>query len=283
LRAKAVVVAYGKPDELEACLDALDGAAPVTVVDNSSCRAVEAVAERSDAGYIDPGANLGFARGVNVGLRNLESDPPEFVLLLNPDAMLTPRDLEVMVEFLDASEHGRVAVVAPRLSEADGSAQRVLWPFPSPARAWLEAIGLGRIRSRQEFVIGAVMLLRWSAILEVGMFDGRYFLYAEETDWQNRARKLGWTSAVATRAAASHIGASSSNDPLKREMLFHSAHETYIRKWYGSVGWSAYRTAACLGAASRALVLNGERSREASRRARLYLRGPRRSAALAGD
>jgi GT2 family glycosyltransferase len=129
-------------------------------------------------------------------------------------------------------------------------------------------------------VIGAVLLLRWDALSQVGLFDERFFLYAEEVDWQRRALALGWRSAVCDEVVASHIGAGTSDDPLRREALFHAAHETYIRKWYGRRGWWVYRTAACLGAAARAAVLPGGRRAEARRRALLYLRGPRRSASL---
>src|SRR5579863_3232429 len=139
---------------------------------------------------------------------------------------------------------------------------------------WMEAVGLAGIRARRRFVVGSVMLLRREAIDDVGLFDERFFLYAEETDWQHRARKRGWTSAVCVHAVAEHVGAGTSVDPRRRETLFHAAQETYIRKWYGRTGWLLYRVAACLGAAVRTLVLTRDRRAEAARRALLYFRGP---------
>ncbi len=53
-------------------------------------------------------------------------------------------------------------------------------------------MGLGRLRRRVDFVIGSVLLVRSEALDEVGPFDEQFFLYAEETDWQRRARDLGW-------------------------------------------------------------------------------------------
>ncbi len=58
-----VVVAYGAADLLERCLAPLAGRLPLLVVDNSSDPAVEAVAKRHGATYIDPGRNLGFGAG----------------------------------------------------------------------------------------------------------------------------------------------------------------------------------------------------------------------------
>jgi GT2 family glycosyltransferase len=274
-----VVVAYHRPRQLDRCLAAI-GPVSTTVVDNSRSAGVCAIAVNRGAEYIDPGENLGFGAGANVALRRLLDGPPRDVLLLNPDATLAQRDLESVAEYMHRRGNERVAAVSPWLQSADGSEQRVLWPFPSPARAWAEAFGLGRVRARNRFAIGAVLLLKWEAILQVGLFDERFFLYAEETDWQRRALALGWRSELCDEAVASHIGAGTSDDPLRRETLFHAAHETYIRKWYGRSGWAVYRSAACFGAGVRAVVLRREKRAEAARRARLYLRGPHRSASV---
>jgi GT2 family glycosyltransferase len=275
-----VVVAYGAEDVLDRALGALERAAEITVVDNSSSEAVEAIAVRHGAEYVDAGANLGFGAGANLALRGLLRGEPCDVLLLNPDAILSPRDLATLVSFLNRLENERVAAVAPRLVGEDGGEQRVVWPFPTPAGAWAVAVGLGNLPSRRTFVVGAVLLLRWEAIQDVGLFDERFFLYAEETDWQRRAADCGWFSALCPEAVAVHAGAGTSEDPLRRESLFHAAQETYIRKWHGSLGWAVYRAAALAGALGRAVVLTGERRTRAAQRANLYARGPRKSTAL---
>ena len=272
---KAIVVAYRFPEQLDRCLEALSRELPVTVVDNSSLREVEVVASRHGATYIDAGDNLGFAAGVNIGLRRIDG---EDVLLVNPDAVVTPDAAQSLASCLHRAENARVAAVAPHIV-----GQRVAWPFPTPLRAWSEALGLRRLPARRRFVIGAVLLLRAEALADVGSFDERYFLYAEETDWQRRAYAKGWTSIVCAEAEVRHASAGTSADPLRRELLFHAAQETYIRKWYGPIGWLLYRIAVAAGATARTVVLTGERRREARRRTLLYLRGPRRLAALGRD
>ena len=121
-------------------------------------------------------------------------------------------------------------------------------------------------------------MLRWEALKEVGLFDERFFLYAEETDWQRRALGFGWRSALCPDAVGLHVGAGTATDVRQREALFHAGQETYIRKWYGTRGWWGYRSAACVGAVGRAVLLTGKRRTEAARRALLYARGPRRCA-----
>ena len=279
----AIVVAYHAVAELDRCLAALEHEVEVTVVDNSSSAEVGEVAIRRNAEYLDAGRNLGFGPGVNLALRRLVDGPPRDILLLNPDAALAPPDLRALTDFLHDSANASVAAVSPRLVGPGGREQRVAWPFPTPGRAWAEAVGLGRPSADDTFVVGSVLLLRWEALLEVGLFDERFFLYAEEADWQRRAAALGWTSAMYADAAAEHRGAGTSDDPRRREALFHAAQETYIRKWGGRSGWWLYRCAALLGAGIRALVLVGDRRSEAARRALLYLRGPRRCAAPVRD
>ncbi|MBA3295771.1 MAG: glycosyltransferase family 2 protein [Acidobacteria bacterium] len=279
----AVVVAYGVPEGLRGSASTLGQEIPLTVVDNSSSSEVRALARSRGATYLDPGKNLGFASAVNLALRNVVTKQRNDVLLLNPDAVLGEEHLRALSAQLHRPSNERVAAVSPLLVGRDGTPQRVQWPFPSPGRAWLEAVGLGRRQSRRTFVVGAVLLLRWEALQEVGLFDERFFLYAEEADWQRRAVDLGWTSQVCANATATHAGAASSNDPHRRDVLFHAAQETYIRKWYGQRGWLIYRAAAVAGAAARIVALAGDRRADAARRALLYLRGPRRCAALGQD
>jgi GT2 family glycosyltransferase len=277
-----VVVAYHAADKLDRCLAGLQARAVVTVIDNSSSPQVASVAKRHGAAYVDAGANRGFAAGVNIALGRQLAGEDVDVLLLNPDAVVSPQVIAELSRFLHRPEQARVAALSPRIRRAGGLEQRVVWPFPSPARMWVEAVGLSRLPVRATFVIGAVLLLRREAIEDVGPFDERFFLYAEETDWQRRARTRGWRSELYADGVADHVAGGTSSDPRRQQVLFEAAQETYIRKWYGARGWAIYRLAACLGGAARALIPGG-RGRSAAQRTMLYLRGPRRCAALLSD
>ncbi len=270
-----VVVAYGAAGLLDLCLGELDGAYPVLVVDNSSDPDVATVAGRHGAHYVDPGCNLGFAGGVNVGLGQLDSGQPAdgYVLLLNPDAAIAPAGIEGLSHCLGADP--RLACVAPaQVDRSGGSPARVGWPFPTPAGAWVEAIGLGALRRADDFLIGAVLLVRKAALTDVGTFDEQFFLYAEETDWQRRAHDRGWRVALCPEVVAVHAGAGTGGDAAVREAHFHASHERYLRKYHGAAGWQVYRAGVMVGALARALVLPGERGRQAADRFHLYRRGP---------
>lgn len=273
----AVVVAYHAPEPLDRALASVDAGVPVTVVDNSQSDAVRAVCERHGVRYVRSPGNLGFAAGVNVALREILAGQECDVLLLNPDAVLPPGAVERLAEALLADP--RAGAVTPCLLREGGKPQRSVWPFPSPWRAWVEALGLGRLNRQQGFAVGAVLLLRREALGEVGLFDERFFLYAEEADWERRALAHGWHATLCETVTATHLAGATSDDSAQRERLFYAAQELYIRKWYGSRGWLIYRLANIFGAGLRAVVLAAPRRGAAARRLRIYLRGPCRAAA----
>jgi len=275
---EVVVVAYGAAELLARGLAPVAGALPVTVVDNSGDPAVRRVAEDAGARYLDPGANLGFAAAVNLGVRSAR--PGADVLLLNPDARVDLAGVRALHRALRADPG--VAAVGPAQVDDDGAPARVRWPFPTPAAAWRQAAGLGVRDTGDGFVIGSVLLLRAEALTAVGGFDERFFLYSEETDWQRRAHDAGWRSGVVEDVLAGHVGGGTSTDPTRRETHFHASQERYFRTHHGAAGWASARAAVALGAVPRAL-LPGDRGSAARLRLRLYLRGPLRAEAALGD
>lgn len=274
LAPEVVMVAYGSPELVERALGPLAGGFPITVVDNSSDARIRAATLRIGGHYLDSGRNLGFAGGVNLGLKNRQY-PDRDVMLLNPDAVITAEG----VRALHAELHARpkVASVGPAQVDGAGATSRVVWPFPHPRGTWLEAAGLGVLRRRQDFVIGSVLLINRRALADVGMLDERFFLYAEETDWAMRAHRLGWRHRLVPSVSAIHLGATSSTDPIRREMQFHASQERFYRKHYGSAGWQINRAAVVVGAFARSVLLTGERRRANRLRLRLYLTGPVRA------
>lgn len=277
---EVVVVAYGAPGLLAQALAPVAGELAVTVVDNSGDPEVRRVALAAGARYLDPGANLGFGSAVNVALRDRQR-PGADVLLLNPDARVDVAAVRALHARLRAEPD--VAAVGPAQVDDDGAPARVRWPFPTPAGAWRQAVGLGVPEpGAAGFVIGSVLLLRAEALAEVGGFDEAYFLYSEETDWQRRAHDAGWRSVVAEDVHAAHVGGGTSSDPARRETHFHASQERYFRTHHGAAGWAVARAAVLLGGVPRA-ALPGERGRGARRRLALYLRGPLRAEAALGD
>ena len=194
-----IVVAYGGAEQLDRCLAALERTIDVTVIDNSSSPEVRAVARDRGAEYLDPGANLGFGAGVNrrAQTTDVRAGPGHPAPQPRRGARAARPASTGCARLHDPGEH-RTSRRSLRGSFAPTVSRNV-----SSGRSRLrsgrgvDAVGLGRwLPARDTFVIGAVLLLRWEAVQAVGLFDERFFLYSEETDWQRRASALGWKSEV---------------------------------------------------------------------------------------
>lgn len=268
-----VVVAYGAPGLLRRALEPVAGAFPVTVVDNSSLPEIRALCTRLGCAYHDPGSNGGFAAGVNHALDRRQA-PGRDVLLLNPDAVITASAVASLERSL--GERPRAASLTCSQRDESGGRAQVSWPFPTPARYAADAVrSAHRLPEPARYVVGSVLLLRSSALDDVGRFDERFFLYFEETDWQYRAHLAGWTNEVVEEVSAFHVGGATSTDSRRRDAHFEASLEKYVRKHFGTAGWQVSR--ASIVAQSIGRVVRHPRSCAApARRAGAYLRGPAR-------
>ncbi len=288
----AIVVSYNTREMTLECLRALrDGLAgipsEVLVVDNaSSDGSAEAVArEFPDVRLLQSGRNAGFGAANNLAM---ERAAGEMFLLVNSDAFLRPGCAQALVECL--REHPEAAVAGPRIVHPDGRLQISCYRFPSPARAVLENLFIasvlpghpvlgdyrrwGHDREREvDWVIGACMLVRREAYEAVGGFDERFFMYAEETDWQKRMRDAGWTVRFTPRGEVVHVGGGSGRKSRASICAFHRSKEEFFRKHYGRPGVLMNRVTSIAGAlarvplyASLALLKRGDPAAAARRR-----------------
>jgi GT2 family glycosyltransferase len=221
------------------------------VVDNhSSDGSVEMVRTQfPEVSVIANNVNVGFGRANNQALVAAKG---EFVLLLNPDARLDPSALERLVATLDC--HPAAAVAGPLVLGPDSAAQSTRRRFPVTATLFFESTPLQSLlptthawlrdyyvldRSDDEaqevdWLVGACLLGRRSAIEQVGGFDERFFMYFEETDWCRRFRQAGWSVRFDPTAIVRHLGGQSSDQaPARRQCEFNESKCRYTRKWHG--------------------------------------------------
>src|SRR3954447_8146568 len=157
----------------------------------------EAIRERFPGVELEAGSeNLGFAGGMNRLIAR--SDAPWF-FPLNSDAW--PEDQCLATLLRAAAEHPRAAAVAPLLLQPDGTLEHSTHPFPSPRVTLLVTFGNSAWARRRghdfflegawmhdrprpvDWAVGAALLMRREALDEVGPFDERFFMYAEDLEW----------------------------------------------------------------------------------------------------
>lgn len=246
----AVVVTYNSREHIDDLLDSLPRAFAdvpyrIVVVDNGSIDDTAALVERRGDAEVVRGANVGFAAGINRGVRHVGLAGP--VLVLNPDATLAPGSVPAMLESLRKPD---VGIVAPRMLEADGTLSPSLRRAPSLGRAGgLNFTGLAIFAERIEeprayaeervadWVVGAVMLIDEMCYRELGGFDESYFLYSEETDFCLRARDRGWLTLYTPLAEVTHIGGGSGESSTTHVMKMVNRVRLYGRRHSGVSTW----------------------------------------------
>jgi GT2 family glycosyltransferase len=163
------------------------------------------------------GANLGFAGGNNVGIRySLARRDAKYVMLLNNDTVVSPTCVHELVK--RAEEDASIGAVGATMLDFDqpelvqAAAGGTIAPWHGMVRASQEGAKRGSTteRSRLDFISGACLLARLTAIETVGMLDERFFMYGEDQDFSLRLRRAGFSLAYASSAEFWHIGGGTS-------------------------------------------------------------------------
>ena len=208
-----ILVNYNTSELLLKCLESLekqniDVDYRVVVVDNNSQDGgVERLhKEYSDVTVIHNTTNGGYAKAVNQAIREFNSD---YIMLLNPDIKVKPGSIEHMLDFMKKTPDA--GIVGGKLLNPDGTLQYSCRTFYTlPVILWRRTF-LGKlfpnskILSRHlmlnwdhhsvrevDWMLGACLMIRRSALKEVGLMDERFFLYFEDVDWCYRMKKGGW-------------------------------------------------------------------------------------------
>ncbi len=279
-----IIVSYNTRDLLLKCIESvlthsgLDSG-QIVVVDNASG---DGSAEAVQARY--PGCrmivnetNRGFGAANNQALTGIDTD---YVLLLNPDALLLPGSLETMQAYL--ADHPEAAIVGPRTYFPDYSVQDSTYNFPRVLSETVKALSLEplvrliapgssmlvekyypEVVCEVDWLRGACLMCRREALAAVSGFDERFFLYSEEVDLQFRIRKAGYSIVFLPQAGVvHHLGASMAIEPVKNyvqlfrsklqfaEKHYHPLHVTVLYLiWlsYNVVRSAVYSLAALLG------------------------------------
>lgn len=213
----------------------------VHVVDNASSDGTpqHIASEWPDVNLVTRPTNGGFGVANNHVLRSCTAD---LTLVLNPDAFLHRGTIAALIHHFDDP---RVGIVGCRLEQSDGSfdhAAKRSFPTPRnsiqyflPGRRKFSGYtapdvperGVGEV----DAVNGAFMLVRTSAMHEVGYFDERFWMYAEDLDWCRRFHLGGWRTIYDGTVSTTHLKSAISGKQRspKLNWHFHRSMALYYR------------------------------------------------------
>jgi GT2 family glycosyltransferase len=219
----------------------------VIVIDNaSSDNSVEMVRDEFPGVHLIANTkNVGFAAANNQGMAVACG---RYMLLLNSDTIVLDRAIQKTIAFADV--HPDTAVVGCRVLNPDRSLQNTCFMFPSILNWFLFSTYLYKLFPRSRFfgrermtwwlredarevdvVTGCFMLVRGSAIAEVGLMDDEFFMYAEETDWCYRFKCGDWKNRFTPDAVIIHIGGASARKlSARRARITNASFTRYMFK-----------------------------------------------------
>jgi GT2 family glycosyltransferase len=196
----------GKGDTIE-CLESLRKVTypnfNVLLVDNASTDGSVELFKRDhpDIELLVNEKNLGFAGGNNVGIRRALEEGADYLLLLNNDTVVCPDFLGGLVDIAEGDP--RVGIVGPKICfysdpEKVWSAGGSINMFTGRIGNDGEGLAQKDLKGTKEvdYVSGCALLVKSGVVERIGPMDERYFLYFEETDWNLRARRLGYACVV---------------------------------------------------------------------------------------
>jgi GT2 family glycosyltransferase len=172
---------------------------------------------------IETGKNLGFAGGVNAGIRYAFEQGAQYVWLLNNDAQPRPDALTTLVA--KATSDPRFGAIGSVLLYSDDSASVQAWGG-GRVNCWTGYSSHAtepREDSWFDYITAASILLSRRALEEIGLLDESFFLYFEDTDLSFRLRKRGWKLGVAASATVLHKENASSGKNRRKVDRFSTA------------------------------------------------------------
>lgn len=247
----AVTLNWNKPDYTCECVDSLlsqeQVLVKVVIVDNgSSDHSVRIFSERygDKVKIIQLARNCGFATGINSGIRYALEQKADYILIINNDAMLEVDSIRNMIKALE--ENTGIYVAAPVIFEypdtervwSTGGYIHSLLLEPLDAHHRSEDLSASRIICRT-FISGCIMLFRRSLLLDVGLFDERFFMYYEDLDLSYRIAFNKYRMAVCTLAKGYHRVSASSGGKGNPFEKYHMARSSgiYFRKHVRGLRW----------------------------------------------
>jgi GT2 family glycosyltransferase len=261
-----VGVTYNSADHIETFLDSIPLAAGglsirCVIVDNDSRDGTVALLRaRQDVVVIESGGNFGYSAAINVA--RAAAGPCSSLLIVNPDLVL---ERGAVSELYTAVCEPGAGVAVPMMLDDDGSLYLSLRREPTVMRAFGDAVLGARAPARPgwlsetvrdphayerardvDWASGAALMICSDCDRAVGEWDsGRFFLYAEETDFAARARRCGYSIRYVPGARVRHASGGSGRSPALAALLAVN-RVRYFSKYHRGPARHVYRATIAL-------------------------------------
>jgi len=191
--------------------------------------------------------NRGYGPGHNMAIRKAKEVGSDYHLVVNPDIKFPKEVMPFLTTYLDENED--VGQIMPKVHYPNGELQRLCKLLPTPmdmfGRLCMPKFYMDQRTARYEladsgydkvmnvpYLSGCFMLFRISAFVEVGMFDERFFMYAEDIDITRRIHAR-YKTIFHPAVKITHIH----NRADRRSFWLLMVHIINVMKYFCKWGW----------------------------------------------
>ena len=230
-----IILHFGSIEDTLACVDSLRRSIvspfDVFVVNNGPDKEVESIlkAKHPNVIYHNAGLETGFAAGNNIGLRFSLERGYRYSLLLNNDTIAERDFLQPLTRIM--GKDGSIAMAGPAMYFYNDKEQ--LWSCGGWIRWWSGHVGgmtdIGQLPwdpADVDYLPGACILVRNSALGKIGLMSEEYFLAYEETDWAIQARRARFRVVACAKSVLFHKGGVSSR--FTPELTYNSFRNRFL-------------------------------------------------------
>lgn len=268
-----IIVNWNTSDLLFTCLDSViaTNRSKITVIDNASTDDSLEMLSRlfPCVEVINNSENVGYAKANNQGIQKTKS---EYVCLLNSDTVASPEVMEKMLEFMSGCPDS--VACAPALRLPNGKLQTggagfelslttafnyffflsKLFPFKCKG-FYLDQEAYVRLckPAKVDWLAGACLMVRKSAIDTVGGLNESYFMYAEDAEWCDRLRNVGNIYYLPHLEIIHYHGASSNNSNTVSTKWLEATFK-YFQSKYNTIQSQVFRVIVGCGFLTRMLI-----------------------------
>lgn len=218
------------------------------IVDNSSNDILREFGMLSDRIVYVHSENLGFGHGHNIAIRKAIEMNAQYHVVINPDIYWKDQVIESLTAYMNNNQD--CGLVMPKILYPDGGIQHLCKLLPTPInllgrrflpfKSWVskmdERYEMRFANYDEEMEVpslsGCFMFLRVDVLRKVGMFDERYFMYAEDLDF---CRRIGEVSKTMYYPAVSVIHEYGKGSYKNKKLLKY--HICSIIKYFNKWGW----------------------------------------------
>ena len=236
-------------DILKKCLDSLTSNTinKIYLIDNAKDKDTEIFTRKYKGITYVPMENVGYGAANNWAIKQAAEQREKYHLVINPDVYFEPKVLDRLVAYMDS--HEDVALVQPNVLYPDGRPQYTCRLLPEPKdlifRRFMP-VNIGRERDDRytlrfwdhkteeniPYYQGAFMLFRVKCVMEVGLFDERFFMYPEDIDITRRLHRK-WKTMFYPYDSIVHMHHQESYKSMKMLRIHVWNMIKYFNKW----GW----------------------------------------------